>query len=108
MDCLCCAAASADVRRPIALHHCAAWAGAWASTRPHGLDEQTFRISDQFALGDDIIVAPVVTKGALDRDVYLTDGLWEDAALPGVRHQGPRWLRAYPAPLDALPIFHRV
>jgi myogenesis-regulating glycosidase len=72
------------------------------------LDEQTFRISDQFALGDDIIVAPVVTKGALDRDVYLTDGLWEDAALPGVRHQGPRWLRAYPAPLDALPIFHRV
>ena len=46
------------------------------------LDEVTFTISDQFALGDDLIVAPVVEKGARARDVYLTRGTWRDAFEP--------------------------
>ncbi len=43
------------------------------------LDEATFAIADQFAMGDDLIVAPVVEKGARARDVYLTRGTWRDA-----------------------------
>ncbi len=42
-------------------------------------DEATFTIHDQFALGQDLIIAPVVEKGAVRRDVYLTEGLWRDA-----------------------------
>lgn len=42
-------------------------------------DEATFTIHDQFALGQDLIVAPVVEKGAVRRNVYLTEGLWRDA-----------------------------
>ncbi|CAI7922269.1 unnamed protein product, partial [Closterium sp. NIES-53] len=34
-------------------------------------DAETFPIGDQFAIGDDIIVAPVVVKGQKKRDVYL-------------------------------------
>ena len=41
-------------------------------------DEATFTIHDQFALGDDFIVAPVVERGAISRNVYLTRGLWRD------------------------------
>ncbi len=33
-------------------------------------------IKDQFVLGDDIIVAPVVTKGRFEREVYLPEGTW--------------------------------
>lgn len=32
---------------------------------------QTFVINDQYAIGDDLIVAPVVVKGQKSRDVYL-------------------------------------
>jgi alpha-glucosidase (family GH31 glycosyl hydrolase) len=35
-------------------------------------------IKDQFVLGDDIIVAPVVTKGAYKRKVVLPKGRWKD------------------------------
>ena len=41
-------------------------------------DEATFTIHDQFALGDDLIVAPVVERGATTRDIYLTQGQWRD------------------------------
>ncbi len=41
-------------------------------------DEATFTIHDQFALGDDFIVAPVVERGATTRNIYLTQGVWRD------------------------------
>ena len=52
------------------------------------LDAETFGIADQFALGDDMIVAPVVERGARKRDVYLTAGTWRDAFEP-VRFMSP-------------------
>ena len=54
-------------------------------------------------LGDDILVAPVVVEGAVTRDIYLPVGTWE--ATDGTLHQGPIWLRDYPAPLNVLPFF---
>ena len=70
-------------------------------------DEQTYEIHDQFALGDHVIVAPVVHKGAKQRDVYLTDGLWRDLKDPAKLVEGGRWLRGLSAPLDHLPVFVR-
>ena len=71
-------------------------------------DGETFCIDDQFALGDDVIVAPVVQRGATSRDVYLTRGRWRDAAHPATVYEGGCWLRGYEAPLDVLPVFNRV
>jgi alpha-glucosidase (family GH31 glycosyl hydrolase) len=70
---------------------------------PH--DDQTYEIHDQFALGDHVIVAPVVHKGARRRDVYLTDGLWRDVMNPSVVVKGGQWLRGISTPLDYLPVF---
>lgn len=68
-------------------------------------DEQTYQIHDQFALGDNVIVAPVVHKGATRRDVYLTDGIWRAVANPSIVLEGGRWLMGLHAPLDTLPVF---
>jgi len=73
-------------------------------------DEATFDIFDQYALGDDIIVAPVVVKGQRSREVYLTDGMWEDlTSAEGARaaYEGGRW-HTLDTPLHKLPCFKRV
>jgi len=57
-------------------------------------------------LGPDVVVAPVLTKGALARDLYLPQGRWLDYRTKKVV-VGGGWLRAYPAPLDTLPVFVR-
>ena len=71
-------------------------------------DEVTYDIADQYALGDDIIVAPVVVKGQRARDVYLTSGVWEDLDDPGRHIQGGQWILNLEAPLAKLPCFRRV
>lgn len=69
-------------------------------------DPETHSISDQFMLGNDIVVAPVMTKGAVTRRLYLPKGTWTDLK-SGKAVEGGRWLDAYPAPLDTLPVFVR-
>ena len=74
---------------------------------PH--DTETYRIQDQFAIGNDLIVAPVVTRGATTRDVYLTEGHWVDAQDPmGTVYEGKRWCHGLDAPLTKLPCFVRL
>lgn len=45
------------------------------------------RINDQFLLGENILVAPVVEKGARARRVIFPQGAWQDEA--GRRYEGP-------------------
>lgn len=71
-------------------------------------DEATYEIHDQYALGDHVIVAPVVNEGASSRDVYLTKGLWRDIHDAGAPLlEGGRWQRDVHAPLDVLPVYVR-
>ncbi len=69
-------------------------------------DPETYAVGDQFALGNNMIVAPVVELGARARDLYLPPGNWRDV-LRGDILEGGRWVRDYPAPLDHLPWFER-
>ncbi len=69
-------------------------------------DERTYTIADQFMLGDSLLVAPVLKKGATERDVYLPRGQWTDYH-SGQSYRGPQLLRAHPAPLEILPLFIR-
>jgi hypothetical protein len=70
-------------------------------------DPETWRIADQFAIGDDVVVAPVVVKGARVRDIYLPAGDWLPASDPETIIAGGQWLRAHPSPLSELPVFLR-
>ena len=67
-------------------------------------DKDSFKVADQFMLGDDIIVAPVVEINQRQRSVYLPPGNWVDAH--GRVHKGPSVTRVA-ANLEDLPIFTR-
>jgi alpha-glucosidase (family GH31 glycosyl hydrolase) len=78
-------------------------------TRPMWLaepDNPAARAADQqWMLGDDLLVAPVVTEAATSRDVYFPEGCWEDQHT-AQRFRGPT-TASVAAPLDVLPHFAR-
>jgi myogenesis-regulating glycosidase len=68
-------------------------------------DPNTYQLTDEFMLGNDVIVAPVVVRGAVSRDVYLPAGEWRELGSTITLHAG--WHRGYAAPLSVLPVFVR-
>jgi alpha-glucosidase (family GH31 glycosyl hydrolase) len=70
---------------------------------PH--DERALTCDDEFLLGDDLLVAPVIKPGARARDIYLPPGKWRDHWTGRGVGSGP--VKAYPAPLNVLPVFER-
>jgi alpha-glucosidase (family GH31 glycosyl hydrolase) len=70
-------------------------------------DEKAYRIRDQFMLGEDLLVAPVLHSGARERDVYLPAGMWRDF-WSGKMVPGGGTLAAVPAPLESIPVFERI
>lgn len=60
-------------------------------------------------LGEIVVVAPIVTKGATKRDIYIPRGTWQDGNNKnGKKINGPKWIRNYTANLDTLPYFIKV
>ncbi|MGP1395523.1 MAG: TIM-barrel domain-containing protein [Inquilinaceae bacterium] len=69
-------------------------------------DLEAFRVEDQFLLGPDLLVAPVLEAGARMRRVYLPAGeTWRDAWTDQV-HDGGIWTDVE-APIDRIPVFTR-
>ena len=66
-------------------------------------DEKTFSIDDQFLLGKELLIAPVVKQGAKYRDVYLPKGEWIDY-YTGNEYSGEQLIK-YPVELSTIPIF---
>lgn len=63
------------------------------------------KIHDEFLWGDNVLVAPVMTEGALSRNIVFPSGMWFDWNNPARRYTGSE--KNYPAPLDRLPLFVR-
>jgi alpha-D-xyloside xylohydrolase len=69
-------------------------------------DQASWEVDDQYLFGEDILVAPVITEGARERQVYLPAGAgWQDA-WTGTRHDGGARITAA-APLDTIPVYLR-
>lgn len=64
-------------------------------------DPEAQKIDSEFLLGDGMLVAPVVTEGALSRDVYLPSGQWFDHMNEEII-EGGRWLIDVDVPLDEI------
>jgi len=62
-------------------------------------------IKDQFVLGNDIIVAPVVEKGVRSRKVVLPKGTWQ--AEDGVKYKGGKTIEIS-VPIERLPYFKKI
>lgn len=63
------------------------------------------RVLDQFMLGEDVLVCPVIEKGQYSRKVVLPQGKWEYC--DGTIYDGDREIDV-PAPISVLPYFKRV
>jgi hypothetical protein len=78
-------------------------------TRPLWLafpgDAEAAKQDQEWMLGPDVLVAPVVEQGKTARDVYFPAGCWR-APDNGETHQGPGHAQVS-APLDRLPYFFR-
>jgi alpha-glucosidase len=68
-------------------------------------DARAAAIEDQLLVGRDLLVAPVLERGASEREVYLPAGVWT-ALDDDARYVGPRSVRVA-APLERMPIFVR-
>ncbi|MGW1026703.1 glycoside hydrolase family 31 protein [Streptomyces sp. NPDC002577] len=67
-------------------------------------DEAAWAVEDQFLFGPDILVAPVTSAGATERQVYLPEGRsWTDA-WTGREYAGGRTVTA-DAPIEHIPVF---
>jgi len=66
---------------------------------------ELFLVADEFMLGHDLLIAPVLDNGAVQRDIVLPPGRWIDA------WTGQEWAAghhaAFPAPCPGIPVFVR-
>jgi alpha-glucosidase len=69
----------------------------------HQDDENVYEIADQYLFGDNLMVAPVTTKGAITRSVYLPEGVWFNY-WTGEKYEGKSYHHVV-APLDTIPLF---
>jgi len=68
-------------------------------------DRATWDLSDQYLIGDSLLVAPVTTQGATSRSVYLPRGTWFDV-WTGASLEGGRRVEV-DAPIGRPPVFSR-
>ncbi|GAA5522123.1 DUF4968 domain-containing protein [Aliifodinibius salicampi] len=66
-------------------------------------DENVYGIDDQYLFGSNLLIAPVTTKGAQTRVVYLPEGTWYDY-WNGESYEGKQYYNIV-TPLEKLPIF---
>ncbi|HYT60538.1 MAG TPA: TIM-barrel domain-containing protein [Haliangiales bacterium] len=66
-------------------------------------DAEAVKLGNEYLWGRDLLVAPVVEKGAKSRRVYLPDGIWYDW-WTNEKIQGKRWIER-PVDLATLPLY---
>lgn len=107
-----------EIYRRFARLHLRLWPYVWtlltrhattgrALQRPLGLahPELGQHPNDTFLLGDDLLAAPVMTRGATSRKSWIPSGSWHDW-FDGTAYAGPAEVEL-PAPLDKLPLLVR-
>ena len=68
-------------------------------------DDASYDVTDQYMFGEDLLIAPVLTPGAVTREVYLPDDQWRHV-FSGEVTEGPKRITV-PAALGYPPVFYR-
>lgn len=67
-------------------------------------DPACLSVNDEFSVGEELIVAPILHKGESKREVYLPYGVWKDG-VDGSMRKGHRWIHNYRVPEDKVAYF---
>lgn len=67
-------------------------------------DPACLSVDDEFSIGEELIVAPVLEEGVYAREVYLPQGVWKDG-IDGSLRKGSRWLHNYNVPKEKIAYF---
>ncbi|XP_067140434.1 myogenesis-regulating glycosidase-like isoform X2 [Centruroides vittatus] len=67
-------------------------------------DPNAHKVGNQFAVGNKIVVAPILEKGKQARDIYLPPGMWRDEVL-GETRRGGKWIHNYTVLIDKIAYF---
>ncbi|WP_255557850.1 glycoside hydrolase family 31 protein [Flavobacterium taihuense] len=67
-------------------------------------DTETFELNGQFLFGKELLVAPVVEKGAVTKKLYLPEGEWINFNDGKSVYKGKQWITVEAA-LDVIPLF---
>lgn len=67
-------------------------------------DAEAYKLNGQFMFGKELLVAPVVEKGAITKEVYLPEGEWINFNDGKTVYRGGKWLTV-DAPLEVIPLF---
>ncbi|XP_065224802.1 myogenesis-regulating glycosidase isoform X2 [Planococcus citri] len=70
-------------------------------------DTTCHTVKDEFCVGEELIVAPMLRPKSTMREVYLPAGVWQDG-IDGSLRKGSRWLHHYRASLNQVPYFIRM
>nr|CAB3258698.1 uncharacterized family 31 glucosidase KIAA1161-like [Phallusia mammillata] len=66
-------------------------------------------LDDQFMIGTDLCVAPILEMDATKRDIYLPPGIWKDILTSqsfDIKYS--KWIKNYKAEIGNIPVFVRV
>ena len=69
-------------------------------------DANCLKAWDEFSIGVDIIVAPILQNNVTERDIYLPKGRWKDE-LDGSTTKGERWVHHYRVKHNQIAFFTR-
>ncbi|XP_059614356.1 myogenesis-regulating glycosidase isoform X1 [Phlebotomus argentipes] len=70
-------------------------------------DTACLYVNDEFSIGENLIVAPILEKGQVQREVYLPQGVWKDG-IDGSLRKGSRWIHNYRVPEDKVAYFMKM
>lgn len=70
-------------------------------------DPSCHMVTDQFSVGNELIVAPVLHSGMRQREVYLPTGVWKDG-IDGSLRKGSRWIHDYRVEEDQIAYFKKM
>lgn len=70
-------------------------------------DSACYTVSNEFLIGEDILVAPILNPGIFERELYLPAGVWRDG-IDGKLRKGARWIHNYGIQLNEISWFQKL
>ncbi|XP_044735680.1 myogenesis-regulating glycosidase isoform X2 [Chrysoperla carnea] len=71
------------------------------------VDQACHAVTDEFSIGEEVIVAPILQPGVRHREVYLPAGVWKDG-IDGSLRKGSRWIHNYRVLEDQIAYFQKM